>query len=194
MKKLLLPLLSIMMSGTLQAHGAYVYTNAHEHGVADVTVQWKADQLSVTVAIPTYDMLGFEHMPKGAKEKRAVRDADQLFANKPFISATGCALYEVNVASALFDDHADEEEVGFFAGLFDTDKHEEASASEESVPEHIDFQATYHAICDNSNVAINVTAFALLPNLKRVRVHSSTMDAKVLQVLTPQEAIIKPIK
>lgn len=195
MKKLLLPLLSIMLSTSLHAHGDFVHTDAHEHGVADVVVLWEDDKLTFTVAVPAQDMVGFEHMPKGAKEKRLVRDADQHFANNLFFNATGCALHEISVSSILFDNHPEEEESkGILGSLFGKkDKAKEAEAKE-ATPEHMDFEGFYRAICDDNRSTITFTAFSFLPSLKRVRVHYGTMDAEVSQVLTPEDAVIKPIK
>lgn len=193
MKISLLAILPIaLISSNLYAHGIeYLHVSSHKHGVADIAVDWQERNLTVTAVFPAQDVVGFEHIPTNAKEKRVVRDAYQIFVDNPVITAEGCKPQEVQVNSALFDEHAYSESDDFLDSLLG-DRKKEVDNSD--VPDHMDFQAVYQFSCDANKQSLKFMSFPVFPSLTQVSVRQGNMDTKPTQTLNPKHFIIKTIE
>ena len=191
MKISLLAILPIaLISSNLYAHGVeYLHVASHKHGVADVAVEWQEKNLTVTAVFPGQDVVGFEHIPTNAKEKRVVRDAYQVFIDNPVITAKGCEPKQVNVSSALFDEHAHGESNGFLDSLLG-----EKKGGNADVPEHMDFQAVYQFSCDAHKQSLKFMSFPVFTSLKQVNVHQGKIDTEPTQTLNPKQFVIKTME
>lgn len=85
------------------AHGL----GAHVHGTANLQVAVEGDSLSLDMDTPLDNLLGFEHEPRGDKQKNAVRnmakalrDAATQFVPTP---AARCTLVSVQLESGVLD-------------------------------------------------------------------------------------------
>lgn len=188
--------LSILVAGlfftpALYAHGVdYTHVATHTHGTADLSVEWDKKELIVTAVFPAQDVVGFEHIPTNAAEKRLVRDAYKKFVDNPAVMVNGCKPKKVDVASALFDEHADGESNGFFDDLLGAKK--EADEIED-VPNHMDFQSIYVFTCDEKNKPLNFNNFSVFPSVKQVRVYHGKITGEASQILSKQQLVIHPL-
>lgn len=190
MKGLVSFAVALFFTSTLHAHGVdYMHVATHTHGIVDLSVEWDETELIVTAAFPAQDVVGFEHIPANAAEKRLVRDAYKKFIDNPSIVANGCEPKKVDIASALFDEHADGESDGFLGDLLGTKK----EADEETeVPDHMDFQAIYVFTCDAKNKPLSFNNFSIFPSLKQVRVYHGKIAGTASQVLSIKQPVIQP--
>lgn len=98
------PLVSLFLAGILGACPVFA-AEAHTHGVAQLEATASGDTLSLDLEIPLDSLLGFERVPKDAKDLAMVRQVaarlrqgETWFAPTP---AAGCKLVGVRLASAL---------------------------------------------------------------------------------------------
>lgn len=121
--------LALILSSALAAQQA-----PHEHGVGDLRIAVDATTVVIEFESPLDNLVGFEHAPRDAEQRRALADAqarlrqfDGLFAPS---AAAACVLAEVQLESPYPDvvdahDHADHGESGHDQGRQDHDGHED---------------------------------------------------------------------
>ena len=188
--KLLAIISSLFISSTLYAHGVdNLHFTPYEQGVAQVAVEWQGTDVTVTAVFPAQDVVGFEHIPANAKEKRAVRDAYQRFIDNPVVMAKGCQPQEVKVNSALFDEHANGEDESFFGGLLGDNSTSETI----NTAEHMDFQAIYRFSCDVAKKPLKFMSFPVFSGLKQARIRQGNMSNEATQTLTSKQTVINPV-
>ena len=82
----------------------------HQHGVGRLNVAVQGDEVEIELETPGADIVGFEHEPRTAEQKRAVQDAATALRDGAalfvFPAAAGCTLKEAEVEAGLLgDDH-----------------------------------------------------------------------------------------
>lgn len=103
----------------LVAASAAAQPASHRHGVAELKVAVDGRTLVVDYEAPLDDLIGFEHAPRTAAQRRALADAQATLRDfgRLFVlpAVAGCTVREVTVASpwtdagappAAHDDHA----------------------------------------------------------------------------------------
>ncbi|HHC74579.1 MAG TPA: DUF2796 domain-containing protein [Thiothrix sp.] len=196
-KSLMTKLCCITLSSlplSVMAHGiAFVHSPHYAQGSGDVTVQWQADnqnqQLNITAIYPALDVVGFEHIPQNAQEKRALRKAYQRFIDYPIITATACTPAKVDVQSVLFDDHSDSDDSGgFLESLLGNDKAEPPVVDNQPM----DFAVSYQFKCSQIS-PLTFKHFAAFPSLTAIRVFAGDLTQPVLKKLTSNDLQIPMI-
>ena len=66
--------------GVALAAGAHAAEHAHVHGVVTLNVAVEANQVSLQIEAPLDSLVGFEHAPRTAAQKQAVRTMFDRFA------------------------------------------------------------------------------------------------------------------
>lgn len=100
--------LALLLPGLAQAAEQH-HNHAHVHGVAKLEVAVEGGRIDLHLESPLEALLGFEHMPRSAKEKAAVakmaqtlRAADTLFVPT---AAAGCKLVSAQLESPVLAPH-----------------------------------------------------------------------------------------
>ncbi len=152
----------------------------HIHGVGTLQLVMEGNRLSVELRLPAMDVVGFEHAPREAKHREAVKKAVALLKDSRQIleppAAAECVLATAEVESELLeakgDDHGD---------------HHHAPGEV-----HADFEASYRFECRRPEALkqIKVTVFQRLPRLEKLEVESVTPAGQRRQTLTSGQAAI----
>lgn len=140
------------------AAGPAAAGTTHEHGAARLDIAVDSTRLALALDTPLANLLGFEHAPANAAQRRAVegalatlRDAARLIRPE---AAAGCRLAAVRLRSAVL-------------GLGDTP----------AAPpgEHADLEAEIEFDCQRAPTQLEQGLFDAFPRLQRLE----------LQVVTP---------
>ncbi|PTD97794.1 DUF2796 domain-containing protein [Pseudothauera lacus] len=174
MNRLLPALLALALSPAVMAHGA------HEHGVADLEVAVDGSQLAIALKTPLDNLVGFEHEPRTAAQKKALADAETRLRDFPALfvlpAAAGCALTDVSVESPWPQgDHGHAHDHGH--------KHDDHGHDHGA---HSDMHVEYVLECANP-AALNELQSRLgeaFPRMERVRVQSATPRGQGSATLT----------
>jgi hypothetical protein len=121
---------------------------AHSHGEGHLAIAIEGSRLQMELDVPASDILGFEHAPKSASQKKALADAKaQLAQLKGLFVLTpeaGCKLASADVdvvgpaaGNEAAHDHDHDKQVG--AGKSGEHHHEHGS--------HSEFKVTYAVEC-----------------------------------------------
>ena len=133
------------------------HADAHEHGHGTFQMVIEDDHAVIEMAVPAFDVLGFEHAPSTAVQRAVIADAaaalsrpDILFAMP---EAAGCAIGQVEIGFGATgghrhghggdDDHENHADEHGDDGHHDHDDH---GKDEET---HSEVTAFYRFACDN---------------------------------------------
>lgn len=148
---------------------------AHTHGHAELNLAVDDGQLLLELSSPAANIVGFEHAPHNAQQKKTVANAiaqlqqgSQLFT----IQGGNCSLAEQEVDSSL--DH-----VGH-------DKQHQQDA-------HADFDANYRFNCQNSDdlSAIDIQLFKYFPGIETLQVQFIVNGQQGLSTLNKSNTSIQ---
>jgi len=171
MKLPLLPCLAF--AAVLALPAAAREPGAHVHGAGKLDVAVDGKTLTLNLEAPLDSLLGFEHLPRDAQQKAAVRAmaerlnrAAELFVPTP---AAACKPSAVKLASPVLD-----------------------AAQQGAGDGHADLDGEFVFRCDQPLAlrAIDVRLFAAFPNLRRLDVAVVTGGGQAAARLTPQQTRI----
>ncbi len=144
------------------AAGSAPAADAHVHGQARLTVALDGANLTLALESPLANLLGFEHMPRGAKDKAAVErmakllnQPGDLFAPTP---AAGCKPGAVKLESPVLEAKP------------------KAAAKHDHEHEHADLDGEFAFTCAQPALlrGLEVKLFDAFPGLKRLDVEVAT--------------------
>ena len=175
--------------GALAAEGEH---KPHVHGESKMSLAVEGNVLEIELESPAHDIVGFEHMPKTAAQRDAVKravaalkDGAALFRLSP---GAGCKLQEVEVETPLAEDeeHKDEHK---HAHKEDDHKeehaHKEGEHAEEEV--HSEFHAHYRFNCaDPAQLkSMEVKLFESFGRMEEIEVGAVLPAGQRAQTLKP---------
>jgi hypothetical protein len=147
-------LVAVALSGV---SGPAVASKTHEHGVARLDIAVEGRRLTIAVETPLDNLLGFEHAPRTATERRAadavvatLKAADRLFRAD---AAARCVLSGVELRS----------------GALGLGKVDAASAGTDG---HGDIDGQFEFTCEAAPVAVDVGLFEAFQRLGRIEVQA----------------------
>ena len=167
------------------------HADAHEHGHGVFQMVIEDDHVVIEMAVPAFDILGFEHTPSTAAQRAVMADAasalsrpDTLFAMP---EGAGCAIGQVEIGFGAtgghrhehgdenhdehdHDEHAEhEEEEHAHEEEHDEHAHEEHGDDKET---HSEVTAFYHLACENPDALdqIEFGCFEAFPNTEELEV------------------------
>ncbi len=121
---------------TMREHGAHV----HGHGRLNLVLE--GNRLNAELVVPAFDIIGFEHPPRDAAERKAVNDAVAVLADPGRIlgptPAAGCAVREVSIENTAL-------------GPEGAAEHGEGAAGEGDEEVHSEFHVDYRLICADAS-------------------------------------------
>lgn len=144
---------------------------------------------------PGADIVGFEHAPGTAEQKKAVRDAVTALKNGAglflFPAAADCRMQKAEVTSALvelWDQDHENKSHDEHSGGHDRD-HEEEKAGQS----HAEFRVDYHFECERPGhlTHIDFRFFERFPNAKELESQVIGAKGQMAAELTPTAARLK---
>ena len=147
----------------------------HQHGVGQLNVAIQGDHVEIELETPGADIVGFEHPPRTAEQKKAVQDAATTLRNGSaifvFPAAARCKLEKTKVESGLLEDNHETHE----------EKHHGEKHKEEI---HAEFHALYHFSCKNPASYTDLQYFEAFPHAKALLARTITAKGQRKQRLT----------
>lgn len=140
--------------------------DAHQHGTAELNLAWEGNIVTVEFESPAVNIVGFEHSPRNAAQKKLVQDAlatlrsvDKIFA---FTPAAGCRGQATEVETDLSKPHADE---------------------------HSEFRANYRYSCDKPEAltTVDILLFKLFPKTNTLRAQVVSAKGQTAVELSPKQ-------
>ncbi|MEZ5854074.1 MAG: DUF2796 domain-containing protein [Hyphomicrobiaceae bacterium] len=116
---------------------------AHVHGEGKLAVAIEKGKVSMELEAPAKDIIGFEHAPKTAKEKKTLADAKARLAQ-------GVKVFTLSPEAQCKKSAAKVELIGLAAKAtkaHNHDKHAHGNADAGSTAEHAEFRVTYAFEC-----------------------------------------------
>ncbi|HMR03214.1 MAG TPA: DUF2796 domain-containing protein [Candidatus Competibacter phosphatis] len=165
----------------------------HVHGAGTLQLVLEGGSLNAELRLPAMDVVGFEHAPREAKHKEAVKKAVALLKDSRKVLAlpndAQCTAAPGAVESELLED-------GHAAG-HKHDKHDKHEAGRDHADgeAHADFEAAYRFDCRRPETLkqIKMLLFQQLPKLERLDVEMATPTGQRSQRLVQgQDKITLP--
>lgn len=146
----------------------------HVHGVATLQIAVDGKLLQLHLESPLDSLLGFEHMPRTAQQKSAVKAmeeqlkrAEKLFYPSP---KAGCSLKSVSLESPVLK----------------AEKHQEAH-------DHADLDGDFVFACTHPEALreLEVQLFDAFPGLRQLKTEAATPRGQKAATLTPKQRKIR---
>ncbi|MGR5002213.1 zinc uptake protein ZrgA [Vibrio celticus] len=204
--------IGMTVSTNVLANEEFRSHDAHVHGQVEVNIAQDGQELLVEVTAPGADMVGFEHAPETAEQKKVFEQAIAQL-NKPeelfSFNNASCTLKFKSVANTLEGDHDDHE--GHDHAEHDHDDHKDHDHAEHDHDDHKghdhaehdhddheghdhsegghgEFTVEYHYQC--SDVAkldtVSTQWFSKFGNTEKMTVNLLTDTAQVQEVLNAE--------
>jgi hypothetical protein len=147
---------------------------AHVHGVATLQIAVDEKTMTLDFSSPLDNLLGFEHVPRDAKQRAAVKNmadslnkADQIFI--PTAEAE-CTLQSVKLDSLVLDKKGNTQ-------------HQEETGG------HADLDGEFVFACKQAGKLhdLDVKLFDAFPNLHQLKVEVATLKKQSSAALTPEQ-------
>lgn len=147
------------------------HAGAHVHGLATLTLVAEGAELSLALAVPAADLVGFERAPANAEEERRIDAARQVLSEPLALFSFGAADCTVTGTHVSFGDEAAEE-------------HDHAH---EPGAEHADFEAEYLLTCQAplAPLTLGTQFFARFPGTRAIEVEALIGGKAVKARLAP---------
>ncbi|PMK33113.1 zinc uptake protein ZrgA [Vibrio lentus] len=188
--------IGMTVSANVLANEEFRSHEAHVHGKVEVNIAQDGQELLVEVTAPGADVVGFEHAPETAEQKKVFEQAIAQL-NKPEelfgFNNAGCTLKFKSVTNTLEGDHDDHE--GHDHAEHDHDDHKGHDHAEHDHDDHDhsegghgEFTVEYHYQC--SNIAkldtVNTQWFSKFGNTKSMTVNLLTDSAQIQEILNAE--------
>ena len=162
---------------------AAVYVNAapHTHGEGTLQVLQAGNDWQLVLQLPAADVLGFEHKPETAAERRQFEKAESTLSHfKDIFSINAsCSVVDTTMESP-WQEATEHESVDHETDHHDADEHDEHGHHEEHEEHeehgkedkhatHSDFRVAYLLTCESPISKVEVTGFGLWPSVSMLR-------------------------
>lgn len=191
--------IGMTVSTNVLANEEFRSHDAHVHGQVEVNIAQDGQELLVEVTAPGADVVGFEHAPETAEQKKVFEQAIAQL-NKPeelfSFNNASCTLKFKSVANTLEGDHDDHEGHDHAEHGHDDHKdhdhaehdHDNHEGHDHSEGGHGEFTVEYHYQC--SDVAkldtVSTQWFSKFGNTEKMTVNLLTDTAQVQEVLNAE--------
>lgn len=181
MRNYFFSVLVVAMAG-VQASAGEHSLGAHEHGSIKMGLAVEKNTADLDLDGPAESFIGFEYLPKSAKDKKALSDAKNLWEKNllsvvTFDSALGC-----KVSEASFNQIIDEKETAEAQAKIKDKKKKESGV-------HSDIEAKAKITCAK-NIDGSSLKVSLLKNFNRIK----KLKVEVLSTETKSVEITSPVQ
>ena len=202
--------IGMTVSTNVLANEEFRSHEAHVHGKVEVNIAQDGQELLVEVTAPGADVVGFEHAPETAEQKKVFEQAIAQL-NKPEelfgFNNAGCTLKFKSVTNTLEGDHDDHEghdhaehkghdhaehdhddHKGHDHAEHDHDDHEGHEGHDHSEGGHGEFTVEYHYQCSDIEKldTVNTQWFSKFGNTKSMTVNLLTDSAQIQEILNAE--------
>ncbi len=181
-KKGSVALFSLALLASLPAQAAGAPAGSHVHGQAHLSVAVDGSQVQIQLESPLDGLLGFEHAPRNARQREAVRamaqrlrQADGLFVLTP---AAGCQLTQVDLRSATLPAELLQAKAA---------ANPVATTTKAAADSHGDLEADFSFTCSQPAALKGLTLkplFAAFPSLRQIDAQLATGNKQSAAQLT----------
>ncbi|MGF1846215.1 zinc uptake protein ZrgA [Vibrio lentus] len=194
--------IGMTVSTNVLANEEFRSHEAHVHGKVEVNIAQDGQELLVEVTAPGADVVGFEHAPETAEQKKVFEQAIAQL-NKPEelfgFNNAGCTLKFKSVTNTLEGDHDDHK--GHDHAEHDHDDHDDHKGHDHAEHDHDDheghdhsegghgeFTVEYHYQCSNIEKldTVNTQWFSKFGNTKSMTVNLLTDSAQIQEILNAE--------
>jgi hypothetical protein len=180
---LLLASLSLATTITTGAESGYRALGAHVHGVGALNVALDGDTLLVELISPAMNLVGFEHPPRTAEQRAAVRAARAALEAPAALFVPNRAADCVLMASTVeLDLSGSDEGAGADHGHEHQHQHSDHAAHQDAHAEY-----AYHCRHPESLDALEIGLFERFPGTEELRVQVITPRRQGAQALTADD-------
>ena len=157
---------------------------AHVHGVASLNIAVDEKTMTLDFSGPLDNLIGFEHVPRDAKQKAAVKKmVDDLNKAEQFFIPTAdaqCVLQSVKLDSLVLESKIPPEKK--------SDKKDESQQHEQERG-HADIDGEFVFACKQIGKLhdLEVKLFDTYPNLHQLKVEVATLKKQSSAQLTPEQ-------
>jgi len=192
LRHLCLPVALLLATSSASAHEQH----AHTHGQLTMDVAIDAKTIVIAVQSPLDNLLGFEHAPRNAEEKRkveqartALQEADTLWLPDP---AARCTLQTVELDSEILAPAARSHDKADKHGHKHEHEHDH-DHDHAAHDDHADLDATIVFACEKPELArfIDVKLFERFPNIRTVNAQVASPQGQFKRVLDPKSARLR---
>ena len=167
--------------------------DAHQHGVSKLKLAIDGAGVEMEIMSPGSDIVGFEHPPGDAADRKAIVEATAVFraagAMFAFPASVGCRVVsaEVEAPSAKGNDH---DKHGH--GKHHDEKHHDAKRGKER-EYHAEFHGHYRYRCSNPEklTHIDIKLFDQFPRAREIEAEAITSSGQIARELTRTSARLK---
>ncbi|PML25299.1 zinc uptake protein ZrgA [Vibrio lentus] len=191
--------IGMTVSANVLANEEFRSHEAHVHGKVEVNIAQDGQELLVEVTAPGADVVGFEHAPETAEQKKVFEQAIAQL-NKPEelfgFNNAGCTLKFKSVTNTLEGDHDDHEGHDHAEHDHDDHKghdhaehnHDDHEGHDHSEGGHGEFTVEYHYQCSNIEKldTVNTQWFSKFGNTKSMTVNLLTDSAQIQEILNAE--------
>ncbi|MFO1422737.1 MAG: DUF2796 domain-containing protein [Candidatus Competibacteraceae bacterium] len=185
--KRLVPVFTAFSLGILGGGPDALAAEPHVHGAGTLQLVLEGGSLNAELRLPAMDVVGFEHAPREAKHKEAVKKAVAMLKDSRKVlalpDAAQCIATPGTVESELLED-----------GPKADHKHDQHEADHDHADgeAHADFEAVYRFDCRRPEALkeIRVLLFQQLPKLERLGAEMVTPTGQRSQRLVPGQGTI----
>lgn len=173
--------------------------NSHEHGVAAMQLVIEGDTLQLKIETPAMNILGFEHKPSTAEQKKTMAQAESLLKNPDNVvllpKTARCQITEAKIISSLSQNEHEYEHEHEHEHVHDGESDYKGDHDEDSG--HADYDLNYQFECDDINALqqINMTIFSHFPLFEELEVQYivplETGFGQGIKRVTPAESRFK---
>lgn len=179
--------------------GASFAAEPHVHGAGTLQLVLEGGSLNAELRLPAMDVVGFEHAPREAKHKEAVKNAVGMLKDSRQVLVPAddarCTAAPGVVKSELLEGERHAADHKHDHDKHDHDKDEAAGHDHADGEAHADFEVAYRFDCGRPEALkqIKVILFQQLPRLEKLEVESVTSTGQRSQRLVPgQDTITLP--
>nr|WP_102538758.1 DUF2796 domain-containing protein [Vibrio lentus]PMI36676.1 hypothetical protein BCU45_10005 [Vibrio lentus] len=191
--------IGMTVSTNVLANEEFRSHEAHVHGKVEVNIAQDGQELLVEVTAPGADVVGFEHAPETAEQKKVFEHAIAQL-NKPEelfgFNNAGCTLKFKSVTNTLEGDHDDHEGHDHAEHDHDDHKghdhaehnHDDHEGHDHSEGGHGEFTVEYHYQCSDIEKldTVNTQWFSKFGNTKSMTVNLLTDSAQIQEILNAE--------
>lgn len=155
--------------------------DAHVHGQATGTLAMDETRWELTLALPGFNVVGFEHPPRTPEQSALLSDALDYFNQQPWLGfnpESGCQITDTDVQSMGFEDPQDNHQ-----------HHHDHGSDHDG---HARMEIKVSGECDRMDALtrLSMKLFDAFPNNEQVMIAVLTTTRAMTVTLTPQASSI----
>ena len=170
-------------------HEEHRHHGAHVHGFAELKLAIEGKQVLIELETPAANVVGFEHAPENAEQKKKVAKAVkslQDYRNLLVLKDGDCVQKKAEVESPF---EADEHDHHKHDHGHEHDDHKEEKKEET----HSDFDIGYELACKSAKKinGVELTVFKHFPGFEKIKVEWVSESGQGAKDATQEHAIVK---